>query len=156
MGSRSGACREIAPVVPKSALRQVLPYPPYKRCMGPIIIAETGDNQVAAETLRKVCKIVFPDDVVGIHKGDVLALRQLDAGIACRAHATVFLVDNVDAFARILVADDTGSVAASVIHEDEFPVRECLRQHALNGTTDVALPVIDRDDDGNLWGHYVI
>lgn len=117
--------------------------------MGFVIVAETCNNQVAAEALCEVCKIVFPDNVVGIHEGDILALCQFNAGIACRTHATILLVDDADAFARILVADGTGSIAAAVIHKDEFPVRECLRHHTLNGTPDVSFSVIDGDDDGN-------
>ena len=65
----------------------------------------------------------------------------------CAAKEAV--VQGDDALAGILVADGTGSVTATVIDEDEFPIRVGLGQHVLNALPDVGLRIVDRDNDRN-------
>ena len=107
------------------------------------------DTLIGSEPLHQWSICVRGKVVVGIDKGDIVALSRLDAGIAGVAEAAVRLVDHADAAVLFcpLVAALRAAVWRAVIDEDNVEVGTSLADHAFDASVKRSLHTIDGYDD---------
>jgi hypothetical protein len=95
------------------------------------------------------------DDVVGVHEGDELAAGVLDAGVARGAQAAVLLA--YDPEARVargeLLGERRAGVGRAVVDEDRLEVAVGLPGERVQAGRQVALDVVDGDDDADPRRH---
>jgi len=86
--------------------------------------------------------------VVGVQERDVLSTCAKHGGVPRRIHALVLLPDQDETGVRAL--DQIGRVVGrTVVHHDQFPIRESLPLHACDRGLDRLPAVIGRDDHGD-------
>src|SRR5262245_47162919 len=89
--------------------------------------------------------------IVAVQKRQILTARELNTFIAGRRHTEIGIVTH-QANARIAIGSDNvyASVDRSVVDNEQFKVRKCLRQHAVNRLVQVLFPIINRNYDSDL------
>ncbi len=103
---------------------------------------------VLGETIRK-------PKVISVEKRHVLAARELQARIARGTHPSVLVFGvfhvgyPVGVRGRVAPGDPRGAVGGAVVDEDQLPLVIRLREHALDGLTDMRLTVEEDDDAGD-------
>ena len=91
-----------------------------------------------------------PDEhIVGIHKGDIVALCHFESVVSCASHSLIFLpdYDNVVVASSVSRGNGVAVVNASVIYYYYFKVRlvEALRKNAVEAMLYVLFAVIQRN-----------
>ena len=86
--------------------------------------------------------------VVGVQEGDALPLRVGEAHVPGGGHAPVLLVEGPDpgVLGGVGVAEGAGAVGASILDEQQLPVRECLGQDALHAGVQESLRPVNGHD----------
>ena len=110
-------------------------------------------HQVASVPLREMQADLHQlrmQEVVAVHQQRVVALQERKRVVARGGDARVRLVDDAEARIprRVPVQDGGGAVRAAVIHADRLPVREGLRQQAVQAAREEGFHVVNRDDNG--------
>ena len=92
--------------------------------------------------------------VVGVEEGEVGAARLRDPPVAGGAQAGVGLVDDPEprVLGGVPLGDGDGAVGAAVVDQDRLEPGVGLGQQALEGVGDVALDVVNGDDDTQEQG----
>ncbi|MNF61814.1 hypothetical protein D3C84_434760 [compost metagenome] len=100
---------------------------------------------------------VFGDHIIGIHQGDVLALRQGNAQVAHDRPAFVGFGQAAEIPMTRLIgpADGQAVVGAAVIDGDDLDVRIALVQQGIEALLQVLRSVVDQHDDGKQRLHPV-
>ncbi len=128
--------------------------------LGGIVVAGVAVRELRAgmrgEHVRQAGEELRPPRVVGVEIGDQLAARDLEAVVARlpldRSAAAVALVvhhANARVLRRVAVHQRGGLIGRRVVDEDQLPVRERLREHAVDRETDHRGLVVRRHDDAD-------
>lgn len=96
--------------------------------------------------------------VVRINERIPFSPRIVKPNVACGAYSTVLFVEHSDAsvLLRVLIADSSRTILASIIYEEQFKVLIGLRQDTVYAATEAFLCVIDGYYDGYLGGGHCI
>ena len=91
-------------------------------------------------------------EVVTVHKEDILPPGLSQGPVSGAAHSSVRLADGTDATVPggISVQEGRCSIRTAVVHADGFPILMRLGQQAVKATWQVFLHIVAGDDDGNL------
>lgn len=101
---------------------------------------------------HKTLEVVRRDGIVGIDKDYALAAGIVKSEIACRAHSAIGYIEQTYSIVSkgITAAYFIASVTATVIYQQQFKVRECLRKNALKTLIKPFFGIIDGHDNGNI------
>jgi hypothetical protein len=114
--------------------------------------AEVG---VGIERGGQALQPILRPEVVGAHRREVRAAREVEARRHGRVHAGVLLPDRAD---RVAVSgDDVGRrVGRAVVDDDQLEVGMRLRQHAVDRLRDVPVVVVRGKDDAHQGGGHAL
>ena len=89
--------------------------------------------------------------IVTVQKRQILTARELNTFIAGRRHTEIGIITR-QANARIAIRQDNvyASVDRSVIDNEQFEIRKCLRQYAVDRDTHVLFPIINGNYDSDF------
>ena len=138
---------EFLPVQHPGLLNVSLPGKPLPRHA-----VKIGDHHIAAilfHGLHQKSRGLRHDPVVAVQKLDILSLRQLQRLIARIGYARIFLMDHPDPFvpSGVRIADLSGSVRASVVHQDQLKIGIILHQYAVHAASHIFFRVINGYDN---------
>lgn len=88
------------------------------------------------------------EEVVAVHKEDVLALGLVEAAVAGGAHAAVLLVD--DLHVGVVFQQGRRAVGAAVVNDDDLAALVFLCEDAVEALRQVGFGVVGRYDDGEF------
>ena len=108
-----------------------------------------GDDQVAAippHALKQRGHGIRRENVVRIHKADILPPAHVEGRVAGGGHAAVFLVDGADApvLPGHVLHEVPGAVLAAVVHHQDLHILHVLPQDAHEARPEKFLAVIHR------------
>ena len=86
--------------------------------------------------------------IIRIDEYDVLSPCDIQSGVARRGQSAVFFMNKADARVPhgVFIHDFRTTVPRSVVYKDEFKIRKCLRQNAVQTFCQILLDLIDRND----------
>lgn len=118
-----------------------------------VVAAHAGRNGAAltCEHGQLMRELVRLPRVVGIKKGQPVAMRSGDSGVSGGAGAAIVRVrDYLDSPAAPACGNVSAAVGAGVIDDDDLEVVEGLSRHTVQCARDRGLPVKDRNDHAHL------
>ena len=91
-------------------------------------------------------------EVVAVHKEDILPPGLLQGPVPGAAHPGVGLVDGADASVpdRIGIQNGGRGIRTAIVHADGFPILKRLGQQAVYTARQKFLHIVAGNDDGNL------
>ena len=129
------------------------------------VLRRIGDVDLAAhrdavgiltDGAHGVVEEVRVNAIVAVHEIGVLAFDEVNAYIPCTAGVMAVSVQHFVTEGRVQLLQRVGYILlGSVIDEDDVKRTECLRVEVAHDTGYVWLGIVARDDDCDLWVHYV-
>ena len=125
-----------------------------------ILPAAIGDvGRFGFERIVHQAQRVRLPGVVGVEKGDVVAVGAGERTVARGKRATAVLVDEGDAlgvFGSQTLQDFGRAIGRAVVHHDEFHLRVALPEHARDRLAHIGRGVVAGHDDGDQRGVEVV
>ena len=120
-----------------------------------IILCRTDDIhiRIIVHIPLYLLEIVRFYPIIAIDKHHIFAFCVFYAYVSCIGYTSIGNMDGMDAFVfrGIFVNDDRRSIAATIVHNDEFPVIIGLRHDAVNAAAYSFSRVVGRNNNGMFW-----